>query len=127
VALRDLVADFQGLRDVSLLATRAAALGRVPAVRAELEREREEDDREAAIAAAVQANERRLDGSQRVAAMVALVDEWTRLSDEARQPGDSPERRMARRLMAWLSLNSVSMDDEYREMVREIRSNPGAR
>jgi hypothetical protein len=59
--------------------------------------------------------------------MVFLVDKWDQLARAAGLPGDSADRRIARRAMAWLWLNTLTMDDEYREMVREIRSTVPAR
>jgi hypothetical protein len=127
-AFRALAADFQGLRDVAALTARAAALARSAVVVDGLKRERDEDEKEDAIVTEVQAAEHRLESSTgRTAAMVFLVDKWDQLARAARLPGDSADRRIARRAMAWLWLNTLTMDDEYREMVREIRSGVPAR
>ena len=126
LALQNLVADFAGLRDVSALAKRATALGRDPGVRDALKRDRDEDDREGAIVAEVQAAEGRLDFSrQRNAAMAVLLRKWQELVAAAGKSEDSAERRLARRVTAWLNLNTLTMDEDYRAMVREIRTGRG--
>ncbi len=126
LALQDLVADFTGLREVSALAKRAAALGRDAGVRDALTRGRDQDDRERAIVAEVQAAEGRLEFSrQRNDAMVVLLRKWEELTTAANKPEDSAERRLARRVSAWLNLNTMTMDEDYRAMVREIRTGRG--
>ncbi|MGB7219026.1 MAG: hypothetical protein WBD07_09465, partial [Vicinamibacterales bacterium] len=126
VALQNLVADFAGLRDVSALAKRAAVLGREPGVRDALTRDRDEDDREGAIVAEVHAAEGRLDfPRQRNEAMGVLLRKWQELVAAAGKSEDSAERRLARRVTAWLNLNTLTMDEDYRAMVREIRTGRG--
>lgn len=126
VALQNLVTDFTGLRDVSALAKRAAALGRDPGVRDALARDRDQDDREGAIVAEVQAAEGRLDfPRQRNEAMGVLLRKWQELVAAAGTSEDSAERRLARRATAWLNLNTLTMDEDYRAMVREIRTGRG--
>jgi len=81
--------------------------------------------RESAIVADVQAAEGRLEFSrQRNAAMSVLLRKWEELTTAANKPEDSSERRLARRVSVWLNLNTMTMDEDYRAMVREIRSRP---
>jgi len=128
VALRDIAADFKGLRDTTALARRAATLARDPAVVGAIKRDRDEDDRENAIVTTVTAEEKNLDSPTRhTAAMVALSNKWEELSAAASAPEDSADRRIARRAMAWLAINTQTMDDEYVELVREIRNRPRPR
>ena len=128
LALQGLVADFQGLRDVSALAKRVAVLERDTEVQAALKRDRDEDEREAQIVASVLAEEDRLNFSrQRLDAMSVLLKKWRQFSEAANAPEDSADRRLARRVMAWLGLNTMTMDEEYRDLVREIRSRRPAR
>jgi hypothetical protein len=125
VALRDIAADFRGLRDVAALTRRATALARDPNVVEAIKQDRAEDDRENAIVTAVTAEEKNLEfPSRRTSAMVALSDKWEQLSAAATAAENTPERRVARRAMAWLAINTQTMDDEYVELVREIRNRP---
>src|SRR4029077_11055317 len=116
---------FTGLRDVSALAKRGAVLGRNAGGRDRLKRERDEDDRERAHVAQGKAAEGRLEFSrQRNDAMGVLLKKWEELTAAANKPEDSADRRLARRVSAWLNLNTLTMDEDYRAMVREIRTRP---
>jgi hypothetical protein len=111
---------------VSALTKRAAVLARDRSVRDALKQERDADDREAQLVAQIQALEGRLVSSgQRIDAMVQLSQKWQGLAAQANAPADSHDRQVARREMAWLALNTMTEDEEYRDMVRNIRGGRG--
>lgn len=122
LALQAIVTDFKGLKDVSSLSARAAELGRDAGVRAALKRDRDEDDREQRMLDDVERAERRLTSlDERPAALVALRDHWKGLSQTAKKPEDSPERRLARRVLSALSIDVKTTDPEYLKIIAEYR------
>jgi predicted esterase len=121
-----IVDDFQGLRDVSALARRAADLGRDKRVRAALEAERDEDRREAGILSDVASIADRLSSDDRFTALTQLRQKWKALSAQATQADDSPERQMARRVLGALSADG-SADAEYSKIIAEYRLQRGIR
>jgi hypothetical protein len=126
VALQSLADDFKGLKDVSALAARAATLGRSRAVRDALQREKDEDAREQKMLVDVWSAEGRLDvPRQRQQALADLRRMWQRLSTQGSAAEDTPERRLARRVMSYLSASARSSDPEYRAIVREFRRGGG--
>ncbi len=85
-ALQAIADDFQGLRDVSAHAKRAAELGRDKGVRAALDAERDEDRREEAMLSEVSALAARLRSDDRRATLNQLRQKWTELSAQAKNP-----------------------------------------
>jgi poly(3-hydroxybutyrate) depolymerase len=119
-AVRALADDFQGLRDVSTLAARATELGRDARVRAALQSERDEDRREENILRDIAAIAARLPSADRPAALNELRQQWRNLSAQAKNPADSTQRRMARRVLSALSAEGTS-DAEYAKIIAEYR------
>ncbi len=123
LALQALVADFEGVRDVSSAAARADALGRDKKVREALKRESEEDDREQRMLDDVRTLESRLDSDDiRARALMDLRQRWRELSEAAKKSEDSAERRLARRVLANLSASVTSTDREYLTIISEYRT-----
>ncbi len=123
LALQALVADFEGLRDVSSAAAQATALGRDKKVREALKRDIEEDDREQRMLDDVRTLESRLDSDDTHArALLDLRQRWWELSEGAKKSEDSAERRLARRVLANLSASVTSTDREYLTIISEYRT-----
>ena len=121
-AERALVDDFKGLVDVSAHAAKAETLARDNGVRLAERREREEVTRERALLTDVYRAETRLaDPDTRMAALAELRRFWQEWSTKARAVEDSPETRLARRLVSHVSASSNSTDREYREIIATYR------
>ena len=121
LALQAIVDDFQGLKDVSALAARAAELGRDKDIRAAIKKDRDEDDREEMILRDVSSVAQRLRSDDRAEALADLRQRWKDLSDKARRPDDSAERRLARRLLGALSAGGITTDPEYLKIIAHTR------
>lgn len=124
VALEEIAADFEGLKDVSECAARAAALGREKKVRDALKQERREEEQEERLITEIMAAETRLaDRAERPGAMQDLRDRWKRMRNAANGASDTAERRIARRISRALlaSANERSRDPEYRKFIEEQR------
>jgi predicted esterase len=119
-AVRALADDFQGLRDVSTLAARAAELGRDARVRAALQSERDEDRREENMLRDIASIAARLPSADRPAALNELRQQWRDLSAQAKNPADSIQRRLARRVLSALSADGTS-DTDYAKIIAEYR------
>ena len=123
LVLQALVADFEGLRDVSSAAAQAAALGRDKKVREALKKDSEEDDREQRMLEDVRTLENRLGSDDtRARALLDLRQRWRELSEAAKAPEESTERRLARRVLANLSASVSSTDPEYLGIIGEYRT-----
>ena len=128
LACQSIAADFDGLRDVSTVVARAAALGRNKTVRDALKKDRDEDNREMRILEDVKAAELHLaNNNERTAALIDLRQRWKELSDKAKKPDDSPERRLARRVLAGLGAGVRTTDPEYLKIIAEYRVARGGR
>lgn len=128
LALRAIVDDFEGLKDVRALAGQAAALGREKTIRAALKEADDLDDREERILREVWQAEGRLAASEdRVAALSDLRRRWQRLSADAKKSEDSPDRRLARRVLTNLTASLKSTDQDYLKIVAEYRLGRGGR
>ena len=128
VALQSLSEDFRGLREVAQFASRADALGRDKNVRAALKRDRDEDDREQRLLEDVRTAEARLaSGDERSQTLLELRQRWKDLAERARKPDDSPDRRLARRVLSNLSATVLSTDADYLKIVAQYRTGRGAR
>jgi len=128
--LTSLIADFQGLRDVSELSARAAEMGRDKHVREALKKEREEESREERLSQEIVEAEAKLPSADtRQQALAELRDYWKHLSTMANAPTDSADRRLGRRVLRGLAL-SVSertTDPQYLRIVDEFRPKGGVR
>jgi poly(3-hydroxybutyrate) depolymerase len=122
LAAQAIVADFDGLADVSAYAARAAVLGRDKQVKDALRDAREEDDREMRLLVDVRTEEARLAmADQRPGALAALRRTWKDLGDKARRADDSPDRRFARRVLAALSAGTSTTDADYLKIIADYR------
>jgi predicted esterase len=122
LALKSIADDFDGVKDVSPIAARAAELGRDKAVRIALKQDEQEDDREERMLREVWTTEGRLgSGEDRVNVLAELARRWKSLSDAAGRPDDSRERRLARRVLSGLSASLRSKDPDYLKIVAQYR------
>jgi hypothetical protein len=107
------IRDFGGLLDVSGDVRQLDALKRQRAVRKALDRERRSEEDEAMARDEILVLESQLgDSERRVLALAALRDRLERLSRQARDQADTPERGQARRLLR-------SMAAAARERIRD--------
>ncbi len=121
LALRAMVDDFQGLRDVSAFATRLAALDRDKIIRAALQKDLDDDHREETILRDLTSMTARLASDDRLQALAQIREAWKNLSVQAKQPIDSAERQLARRVLGALSADAVTRDADYSKIVAEYR------
>lgn len=124
VALTEIAADFEGLKDVREQAARAAALGRDKKVKDALKQERREEDQEMRLVGDLMAAEARLAApTERLSAMQELRDRWKQMRTAASGASDTAERRIARRLSRALlaSANDRTRDPEYRKLLADQR------
>lgn len=127
LALQAIAADFNGLRDVSSVETRAAELGRDNAIRAALKKDRDEDDREEAVLRDIaSAGARLASEDERLEALAELRQRWKTLSEQAKQKEDSAQRRLARRVLGSLSASAVTKDPDYLKIIAQYRLGRGA-
>ncbi len=129
-ALNSLVADFQGLRDVSLYSAKAAEMGRDKRVRAALKKEREEEDHEVQLNREIIEAEAKLTSVERADVLSELRDRWKRLAAMANAPADTADRRLARRVLRGLAMSAKerTTDPQYLRIVDEFRpARAGAR
>lgn len=122
LALENIVADFTGLKDVSALAAKAAELGRDKRVRDALKKDRAEESQEQRQLDDVLSLENQLASpDQRQSALAQLRDRWKKLNAASKASNDSPDRRIARRILRALSSGQRVQDPEYRKIVEEYR------
>jgi dienelactone hydrolase len=128
LTLQSIVADFAGLRDVAALNTKAEALGRSKPVQAALKKDRDEDTRELRMLDEIRSIEVRLASDEnRPQTLLQLRQRWKELSDRARKPDDSPDRRLARRVLTGLSASTTTKDPDYLQIISEYRMGRGGR
>ena len=125
-ALQAIVEDFGGVRDVSPLASRAATLGRDRAIRSAIDAEREEDRREENVLREIGSLAGQLASDDRITALSQLRQRWRELSAQAKDPVDSVQRQLARRVMAALSADGTR-DADYAKIISEYRLERGPR
>jgi len=115
LALESLVADFQGLKDVSKFTQRAAALRSQKEVQREIAEDHLAEQREAKQTNEIYA--------LRGGSMERLKARVMELSRQAKSPDDSTDRRIARRILSGFgaSFRGVS-DPQLQEIVTEARS-----
>jgi hypothetical protein len=121
LALRAIATDFDGLADVSGFAARAEELGKTSVVRSALKRERDEDDRELSILQNAYDAQARLATEDRLVALAELNATWRDLSKKATGSTDSPDRRIARRVLTGLAAGALAQDPEYLAIVARYR------
>lgn len=125
LALDSLAADFQGLKDVSKFAQRAAALRTQKDVKREIAEDHLAEQREAEQTSEIYQLRGRLDSipmmrDQNLARLKARV--WE-LSRQAKSPDDSTDRRIARRILSGFGASfRGDRDAELQEIVTEARS-----
>jgi dienelactone hydrolase len=121
--LKQIAADFQGLRDVAKVIESAAALERRQDVAAALGAEQAEDARELRLKNEVESLVRQLGWPERAdAALVDLKSFVASLLDVARQEADSSERRIARRVLAGLRASRSSVrNQKFQEWITGIQ------
>jgi len=124
VALLELAADFDGLKDVASFRERAASMARSPKVRAGLKLERDEESLERREMQEILALEKQLgDSDQRMKALHDLRSAWRELLAAANRADDSIERRTARRVLRGLYIGARERggDADYLKMLEEFR------
>jgi len=115
LALESLAADFQGLKDVSKFAQRAAALRSQKDVKREIAEDHLAEQREAK-----QTNEIYALRGESMERLKARVFE---LSRQAKSPDDSTDRRIARRILSGFGSSFRGVrDPQLQEIVTEARS-----
>jgi dienelactone hydrolase len=115
-----LVADFRGLRDVSVEAARAKDLSSHPEVKRALARERADEDAEARMLADIFELEAGLsEQSSRDGALIRLRDRLSTLARAADAADDSPKRSQARRVLRAVASGAAERvhDREYRALL----------
>lgn len=126
-AVKAIAEDFAGLEDVAAYITRAAALAADKRVRDGMKQDRERENTEMRTSQVILGEEARLaDSSQRNDALKQLRQRWKSLAETANGPTDTPERRMARRVLSGMSMSVTTKDPEYLAIIREYRmARPG--
>jgi len=121
--MKQIAADFDGLRDIAKVAESAAALERRPEVVAALKAEQSEDARELRLQNEVDLLMRELGWPERApAAFVSLKTFVSSLLDVARQQTDSADRRIARRVLAGLRASRLSVPhDDFQDWMRQLQ------
>lgn len=115
LALESLAADFQGLKDVSKFAQRAAALRSQKDVKREIAEDHLAEQREAKLT-----NEIYVLRGESMERLKARVFE---LSRQAKSPEDSTDRRIARRILSGFGSSFRGVrDPQLQEIVTEARS-----
>jgi dienelactone hydrolase len=125
VALGEMVADFDGLKDVSQFAVRAEALGHNKRVREALRKDRDEERREELETGQILAMEGQLKlAEHRAEALADLRSAWRRLLISANGAIDSGDRRKARRVLRGLSMGAPERvtDAEYLKMLEGLHT-----
>lgn len=116
--LQSIARDFRGLKDVSGLNQRAVALSTQTDVKAALEVERADDEREDEFGAEMSVLLEEVDISSGFAKLKARV---TELLDQSRAVSDSSSRRIARRVLASLRAATGGMrNPELQELLAQI-------
>jgi len=115
LSLESLAADFQGLKDVSKFAQRAAALRNQKDVKREIAEDHLAEQREAKLTNEIYA--------LRGESMERLKARVFELSRQAKSPEDSTDRRIARRILSGFGSSFRGIrDPQLQEIVTEARS-----
>jgi poly(3-hydroxybutyrate) depolymerase len=122
-----LVADFEGLRDVSPEAARVAALSKQVDVKKALARERSDDDAEVRMLSEILDWEGQLaNPDTRFSAFGRLKGRLSQWARQAESATESPERSRARRLLGAIVSGAGGRvsDAEYRKLIEQYRRVP---
>jgi poly(3-hydroxybutyrate) depolymerase len=125
--LESLVADFTGLRDVSVEAAKAAALSKQGDIKKALARERANDDAEVRMLSEIFDLEAQLGNADaRFAALGRLKGRLSQWARQAEATTESPERSQARRLLGAILSGAGGRvsDAEYRKLLEQYRRTP---
>jgi dienelactone hydrolase len=126
-ALEAAVADFSGLRDVSVESRRLQDMSHAPRVKDALSRERKSDAAEMQLVSDIFALEAELgDPDRHAQTMMALRDQLARLVKKASAGSESPERSQARRVLRAITAGAPGrvQDREYLQMLNEFGARP---
>jgi hypothetical protein len=120
--LKQIAGDFEGLCDVAGIMASAAALESQPEIAAALHAEQAEEDRERRLKNEVEGLVRQLGWPERAdTAFTSLESFVTSLLDVARQDADSPDRRIARRVVAGLRASRVGVPNkQFQAWIQQI-------
>jgi len=128
LALQSVAADFERLRDIKTFEARAADLERERSIRSAIKSGRDEDEREMSMLNGIWELESQLSSrNERARVLADLKDRGRKLSEQAKKPQDTAERRLARRVLAGLSAGTSTQDPDYLAIVREYRTGRGGR
>ena len=120
-----IVRDFEGLRDVSKFSAQADALQQKKSVLDALNKRHADEHFEAQLESELMDLQEGLEdgGSARAATLSQLKDRLTKLAQQAAGAEDSQQRRMARRLLSGIMVDSRSIPDkEYQQFVDSLRT-----
>lgn len=124
LALDSLVADFEGLRDVSKFAAEAAALHKQKSVKSALAQDRATQQREASLMMEIFEMERGIAASEsRAESLARMRSRLEELHKKANAEADSEERRLCRRVLrgALAGARERGKDPEYQKMTEKYR------
>jgi len=119
-----MVRDFDGLRDVSKFAAQMETLQSKKSVLDALNQQHADEHFEAQLESELRDLQEGLEdgGSARAASLSQLKDRLTKLAAQAAGTADTSERRMARRLMGGIYVDSRAVaDEEYQKFVDSLR------
>jgi poly(3-hydroxybutyrate) depolymerase len=119
-----MVRDFEGLRDVSKFTAQVEALQAKKTVLDALNNEHADEHFEAQLESELTDLQEGLEdgGEARAASLSQLKDRLAKLAQQAAGAEDTPERRMARRLMGGIYVDSRGVpDQEYQKFVDSLR------
>jgi len=119
-----MVRDFEGLRDVSKFAAEVQTLQAKKTVLDALNKQHADEHFEAQLESELMDLQEGLEdgGEARTASLSQLKDRLTKLSQQAAGSEDTPERRMARRLLGGVFVDSRAVpDQEYQKFVDSLR------
>ena len=123
--LKGLIADFDGLRDVSAFAGQAGQWERQKETRSAIKKERSLEEREERVSSELATLEAGLSNqAQRDTSLRELRVRLGEIARTAQEREDSPERRLARRLLRGTFVRSFEQvkDPEYQAMLKEFRA-----
>ncbi len=128
LATKAIAEDFAGLKDVSQFTAKATVMGKDKRVRDAIRTDLKRDDEERQTRQAIQVAVASLANSnQHADALKQLSQRAKTLSETAAGPTDTPERRMARRVLSEMLMNgSTTKDAEYGAILKQYRmARPG--
>lgn len=124
LALDSLVADFDGLRDVSKFAAEAAALHKQKSVKSAISQERAAEQREARLMMEIFEIERGIAATEtRAESLARMRSRLDELHKKANTEADSEERRLCRRVLrsALAGARERGKDPEYQKLIEKYR------